>query len=55
MSSKHAYQCYICAMEDDDYDYFVTMSIDWNNELVCVGCEDQYVRHEETMEEYKEG
>ena len=52
MSSKNLYYCYICEFEDDDYDYFTTMTIDSNSELVCVGCEEQYHRHTETIDEY---
>jgi len=33
------YYCYICEFSDDDYDSFITVTIDWNSELVCVECE----------------
>ena len=51
VSSNNMYYCYICEFENDDYDYFTTMTIDWNSELVCMGCEEQYHRHSETVDE----
>jgi hypothetical protein len=32
------YYCYICEIADDDYDFFTTLTIDWNRELVCMNC-----------------
>jgi len=43
------YQCYLCAYIDEDYSYFTTMTVDYNKELVCVGCEDNYKEHQETI------
>jgi hypothetical protein len=57
VSSKEVYstyQCYLCAYIDEDYSYFTTMTVDYNKELVCVGCEDSYKEHQETIDTYEE-
>jgi hypothetical protein len=48
------YQCYLCAYIDEDYSYFTTMTVDYSKELVCVGCEDTYTQHQETIDTYEE-
>ena len=49
--SSGEYQCFACGYMDDDYSYFTIVHTDvYNTDLMCIGCNENYLSECVTIE-----